>query len=82
MSFDGVMAAVVGVMLVLSCDARAVTRAGRAEPGLARHDTVKREHPPARRPPMAAITRDGITLVYEERGAGVPAMVFVHGWTM
>jgi len=31
---------------------------------------------------MAAITRDGITLIYEERGAGAPAMVFVHGWTM
>jgi pimeloyl-ACP methyl ester carboxylesterase len=30
---------------------------------------------------MPTITRDGITLAYEERGTGSPAFVFVHGWT-
>jgi hypothetical protein len=28
---------------------------------------------------MPTITRDGITLAYEERGSGSPAFVFVHG---
>jgi pimeloyl-ACP methyl ester carboxylesterase len=30
---------------------------------------------------MATIVHDGITLAYEDRGAGKPAFVFVHGWT-
>ena len=30
---------------------------------------------------MATLTRDGITLAYDERGSGAPAFVFVHGWT-
>ena len=30
---------------------------------------------------MPTITRDGINLAYEERGAGSPAFVFIHGWT-
>jgi len=30
---------------------------------------------------MSTIVRDGITLAYEERGSGSPAVVFVHGWT-
>ena len=30
---------------------------------------------------MPTIKRDGINLVYEERGSGSPAFVFVHGWT-
>jgi len=27
-----------------------------------------------------AIVRDGIRLAFEDRGAGKPAFVFVHGW--
>jgi pimeloyl-ACP methyl ester carboxylesterase len=30
---------------------------------------------------MATIVHQGITLAYEDRGAGKPAFVFVHGWT-
>jgi pimeloyl-ACP methyl ester carboxylesterase len=30
---------------------------------------------------MATIFHKGTTLAYEERGAGDPAFVFVHGWT-
>lgn len=30
---------------------------------------------------MATIVHNGIKLVYEDRGAGKPAFVFVHGWT-
>jgi len=30
---------------------------------------------------MATITRDGVKLAFEDRGAGKPAFVFVHGWT-
>ncbi len=30
---------------------------------------------------MATILHNGIKLVYEDRGAGKPAFVFVHGWT-
>ena len=30
---------------------------------------------------MPTIVRDGIKLAYEDRGAGRPAFVFVHGWT-
>jgi pimeloyl-ACP methyl ester carboxylesterase len=30
---------------------------------------------------MPSIVRDGIKLVYDVRGTGVPAFVFVHGWT-
>src|SRR5262249_41473112 len=30
---------------------------------------------------MPTIVRDGIKLVFEDRGAGEPAFVFVHGWT-
>jgi pimeloyl-ACP methyl ester carboxylesterase len=30
---------------------------------------------------MATIVHKGITLAYEDRGAGKPAFVFVHGWT-
>jgi len=30
---------------------------------------------------MATIAHDGITLAYDDRGAGEPAFVFVHGWT-
>ena len=30
---------------------------------------------------MATIVHKGITLAYEDRGAGRPAFVFVHGWT-
>ena len=30
---------------------------------------------------MATIVHNGITLAYEDRGAGKPAFVFVHGWT-
>jgi pimeloyl-ACP methyl ester carboxylesterase len=30
---------------------------------------------------MPTISRDGINLVYEERGSGSPTFVFVHGWT-
>ncbi len=30
---------------------------------------------------MATIVHNGITLAYEDRGAGRPAFVFVHGWT-
>ena len=29
---------------------------------------------------MAMITRDGVKLAFEDRGAGKPAFVFVHGW--
>jgi pimeloyl-ACP methyl ester carboxylesterase len=29
---------------------------------------------------MATIVHQGITLAYEDRGAGTPAFVFVHGW--
>jgi pimeloyl-ACP methyl ester carboxylesterase len=29
---------------------------------------------------MATIVHQGITLAYEDRGAGMPAFVFVHGW--
>jgi pimeloyl-ACP methyl ester carboxylesterase len=29
----------------------------------------------------AAIIHQGVQLVYEDRGAGTPAFVFVHGWT-
>jgi len=30
---------------------------------------------------MLTTTRDGVKVAYEERGAGSPAFVFVHGWT-
>jgi pimeloyl-ACP methyl ester carboxylesterase len=30
---------------------------------------------------MATIAYKGIKLAYEDRGAGKPAFVFVHGWT-
>jgi pimeloyl-ACP methyl ester carboxylesterase len=30
---------------------------------------------------MSTITRDGVTLAYEEQGQGDPPYVFVHGWT-
>ena len=30
---------------------------------------------------MATIVHNGVTLAYEDRGAGKPACVFVHGWT-
>jgi pimeloyl-ACP methyl ester carboxylesterase len=30
---------------------------------------------------MPTIVHNGITLAYEDRGAGKPAFVFVHGWT-
>src|SRR5262245_56909734 len=30
---------------------------------------------------MATIVRNGISLAYDDRGAGDPAIVFVHGWT-
>jgi pimeloyl-ACP methyl ester carboxylesterase len=30
---------------------------------------------------MATITRNGIRLAYDDRGAGEPIIVFVHGWT-
>jgi pimeloyl-ACP methyl ester carboxylesterase len=30
---------------------------------------------------MPTLTRDGITLAYEQRGRGGPAIVLVHGWT-
>jgi len=30
---------------------------------------------------MATIARDGIRLAYDDRGAGEPVFVFVHGWT-
>lgn len=30
---------------------------------------------------MATITRNGISLAYDDRGAGQPIIVFVHGWT-
>ena len=30
---------------------------------------------------MATIVHQGIKLGYEDRGAGKPAFVFVHGWT-
>jgi pimeloyl-ACP methyl ester carboxylesterase len=30
---------------------------------------------------MATLVHQGITLAYEDRGAGRPACVFVHGWT-
>ena len=30
---------------------------------------------------MTTIAHDGITLAYDDRGAGEPAFVFVHGWT-
>ena len=30
---------------------------------------------------MATIARNGIRLAYDDRGAGEPAFVFVHGWT-
>ena len=30
---------------------------------------------------MATIVRDGVRLAYDDRGAGEPAFVFVHGWT-
>jgi hypothetical protein len=30
---------------------------------------------------MAMIVRDDIKLAFEDRGAGKPAFVFVHGWT-
>jgi pimeloyl-ACP methyl ester carboxylesterase len=30
---------------------------------------------------MATIIHNGVTLAYEDRGAGKPAFVFVHGWT-
>src|SRR5262245_6983189 len=30
---------------------------------------------------MATIVHQGIKLAYEDRGAGKPAFVFVHGWT-
>ena len=34
-----------------------------------------------RRGTMAMIERNGIRLAYDDRGAGEPAIVFVHGWT-
>jgi len=30
---------------------------------------------------MATLVRNGVTLAYEDRGAGKPAFVLVHGWT-
>jgi pimeloyl-ACP methyl ester carboxylesterase len=30
---------------------------------------------------MPTIVHQGIKLAYEDRGAGKPAFVFVHGWT-
>ncbi len=30
---------------------------------------------------MVTIARNGITLAYDDRGAGDPIIVFVHGWT-
>jgi pimeloyl-ACP methyl ester carboxylesterase len=30
---------------------------------------------------MATIVHNGVTLAYEDRGAGKPTFVFVHGWT-
>jgi pimeloyl-ACP methyl ester carboxylesterase len=30
---------------------------------------------------MATMMRDGVKLAFEDRGAGKPAFVFVHGWT-
>ena len=30
---------------------------------------------------MLTMTREGVRLAYEDRGAGSPAFVFVHGWT-
>ena len=30
---------------------------------------------------MATIARNGIKLAYDDRGAGDPTIVFVHGWT-
>jgi pimeloyl-ACP methyl ester carboxylesterase len=30
---------------------------------------------------MGTIVRDGVRLAYDDRGAGEPAFVFVHGWT-
>ena len=30
---------------------------------------------------MATIARNGISLAYDDRGAGEPIIVFVHGWT-
>ena len=30
---------------------------------------------------MATIARNGISLAYDDRGAGEPVIVFVHGWT-
>ncbi len=30
---------------------------------------------------MDSLTRDGVKLVYEEKGRGEPPLVFVHGWT-
>src|SRR5262245_9016399 len=30
---------------------------------------------------MAMIERNGLRLAYDDRGAGEPVMVFVHGWT-
>jgi pimeloyl-ACP methyl ester carboxylesterase len=30
---------------------------------------------------MATIMRNGVNLAFEDRGAGKPAFVFVHGWT-
>jgi len=30
---------------------------------------------------MPTIVREGVKLAYEDRGAGEPAFVFVHGWT-
>jgi pimeloyl-ACP methyl ester carboxylesterase len=34
-----------------------------------------------RRGTMVTIARNGITLAYDDRGAGDPIIVFVHGWT-
>lgn len=30
---------------------------------------------------MALIERDGVSLFYETKGSGAPALVFIHGWT-
>jgi hypothetical protein len=30
---------------------------------------------------MAKIIHNGVTLAFEDRGAGKPAFVFLHGWT-
>ena len=30
---------------------------------------------------MATIMRNSVKLAFEDRGAGKPAFVFVHGWT-